>query len=81
MCCCRVWRLFAFWATPIMTVTHLVVALATTAYILIAIQLEERDLLDFHGKDYAAYQRRTPMLLPGLGRTGLQHAARQQAVD
>jgi protein-S-isoprenylcysteine O-methyltransferase Ste14 len=55
--------LFAFWATPTMTVTHLVFALLTTAYILIAIQLEERDLVAAHS-EYEDYRRQVPMLLP-----------------
>lgn len=59
--------LFAFWSTPTMTVAHLVFAVATTAYILIAIQLEERDLVGVHGTDYLEYRRRTPMLVPALG--------------
>jgi protein-S-isoprenylcysteine O-methyltransferase Ste14 len=54
---------FAFWATPTMTVTHLVFAIATSAYILIAIQLEERDLIDAH-PEYEEYRRRVPMLVP-----------------
>jgi protein-S-isoprenylcysteine O-methyltransferase Ste14 len=54
---------FAFWATPTMTVAHLVFAIATTAYILIAIQLEERDLLAEHPQ-YAQYRKRVPMLVP-----------------
>jgi protein-S-isoprenylcysteine O-methyltransferase Ste14 len=54
---------FAFWATPTMTVTHLVFAIATSAYILIAIQLEERDLIDAH-PEYAEYRRNVPMLVP-----------------
>jgi protein-S-isoprenylcysteine O-methyltransferase Ste14 len=62
--------LCAFWVTPTMTVAHLVFALATTAYILVAIQLEERDLVDVHGRDYVEYRKRTPMLVPSLVRTG-----------
>jgi methanethiol S-methyltransferase len=69
-----------FWAAPTMTVSHLLFALVTTAYILVAIRLEERDLVTAFGADYVAYRQRTPMLVPRLaapGRTGV--AAKQQA--
>lgn len=60
--------LFAFWATPTMTVAHFVFAVITTVYILVAIQLEERDLVKMHGKDYTDYRDRVPMLIPSSRR-------------
>ena len=56
----------AFWATPTMTATHLMFAIMTTAYILIAIQLEERDLMAALGDDYRRYRERVPMIIPFL---------------
>ena len=60
----------AFWATPTMTLTHLVFALGMTAYILIAIPFEERDLAAYHGTRYADYRRNVPMLIPGMKKGG-----------
>lgn len=56
--------LFAFWATPTMTIAHLVFAIATTAYIFLAIQLEEKDLMDVYGDDYKRYKQSVPMIVP-----------------
>lgn len=58
---------FAFWCTPEMSMTHLLFALATSGYILIAIVLEERDLMQAH-PEYRGYRQRVPMLVPGLKR-------------
>jgi len=73
--------ILAFWATPTMTAAHLVFAVMTTAYILIAIQLEERDLLAFHGKAYADYRRQVRMLIPlrRAGRAGAAPSSTQPA--
>ena len=54
----------AFWAIPTMTQGHLLFAAVVTAYVLIALQLEERDLLVYHGETYSAYQRQVRMLVP-----------------
>ncbi len=75
--------LIAFWAAPTMTTAHLVFAGGMTLYILAAIRLEERDLVEYHGESYADYRRTVPMLIP-LPRGGngprtrieeVQHAA------
>lgn len=66
--------LLTFWAAPTMTAAHLVFALASSAYILIAIRLEERDLIAAHPQ-YRDYRRRVPMLLP------FTKARPQQATD
>ena len=55
-----------FWLTPLMTVGHLIFSVTITAYVLAAIQLEERDLEGAIGESYARYRASTPMLLPRL---------------
>lgn len=56
--------LLMFWATPLMTAAHIVFAIATTAYILFAIRLEEKDLVREYGKKYINYRKNVPMLFP-----------------
>ena len=62
--------LLIFWGAPVMTSAHLVFALGTTAYMLIAIRLEERDLVETFGDRYREYRRHTPMLIPGATPNG-----------
>jgi protein-S-isoprenylcysteine O-methyltransferase Ste14 len=58
--------ILVFWATPAMTTGHLLFAFMSTAYILVALQLEERDLIAEFGATYQEYRRRVPMLLPRI---------------
>lgn len=57
---------FALWAAPVMSAAHLVLALGMTVYVLVAVQLEERDLAAEH-PEYARYRSRVPMFVPGVG--------------
>ncbi|MFB6164844.1 MAG: methanethiol S-methyltransferase [Haloarculaceae archaeon] len=56
--------LLAFWATPRMTVGHLLLAVLTTGYVLVGVRLEERGLVAAHGKRYERYRQDVPMLVP-----------------
>ena len=56
--------IIAFWATPVMTVGHLFFSVLTTLYILVAIHIEERDLVHYYGEKYEEYRKRTNMIIP-----------------
>jgi protein-S-isoprenylcysteine O-methyltransferase Ste14 len=60
------WAL-AIWATPTMTLGHLLFAGSLTLYMVLAARVEERDLVGHYGDTYRAYQRRVPMFIPRLG--------------
>ena len=62
------WML-AFWATPTMSAGHLLFAAFLTGYMLVAIPIEERDLVDLYGQQYEQYRQRVPALVPLPGRS------------
>jgi protein-S-isoprenylcysteine O-methyltransferase Ste14 len=73
--------LLAFWATPLMTLGHLLFAVATTGYILIGIHLEERDLIALFGDQYRHYRKQVSMLIPLPGRTFTEGPAEGQSAE
>jgi len=70
--------LMAFWITPDMSVGHLLFAGACTAYILVALVFEERDLVEHFGDTYRQYRRDVPALVPGARRRRAEVAATVQ---
>lgn len=58
--------IIAFWSAPTMSQGRLLFAVVTTAWILVAIQIEERDLAHFLGPSYENYRKQTPLLIPFL---------------
>jgi len=55
-----------FWATPRMTLGHLLFALGMTLYTLIGIKFEEQDMITLYGKEYEQYKQTVGMLIPRI---------------
>src|ERR1041385_2590454 len=73
--------LLAFWMTPLMTFAHLLFSVATTAYILLAIRFEERDLVRADGTAYEQHRKAVPMLVPSLRKRGSKQASSVNASE
>ncbi|MGA7616455.1 MAG: methanethiol S-methyltransferase [Thermoanaerobaculia bacterium] len=73
--------IIAFWSAPVMTAGHLFFAAASTGYILVALQLEEHDLVRFLGRRYLEYRERVPMLLPLPKRRSTSDSTGSPAVE
>jgi protein-S-isoprenylcysteine O-methyltransferase Ste14 len=71
----------ALWATPTMTLGHLLFATALTAYMAVAVRFEERDLVGHFGRRYEDYQRRVPMFVPRLSRADSTSDVEPEAGD
>lgn len=71
--------LIAFWSAPRMTLGHLFFAVMCTGYILVAIQFEERDLINFYGEAYRAYRSGVSMLVPLPGKKQPDQQAGQRS--
>ena len=56
--------LIVFWATPLMTLGHLIFAIGMTVYTVIGVYYEEKDLIDLYGDEYREYTRRAGMFFP-----------------
>ena len=72
--------MIGFWATPTMTAAHLLFAVMTTGYMLVAIQFEENDLVKHFGDKYTAYKRSAPMLIPLTKSFRKQEAREEESI-
>jgi methanethiol S-methyltransferase len=71
--------IIAFWSASTMTITHLLFSILTTAYILLAIRFEEKDLIKEFGQKYLDYKSWAPMLIPFLKKKTTKSSDNQTA--